>query len=875
MGIQIYTYANPYNMEDEDYWPLIKNAPHFCVSQTLANGFMDCYEYLRYNCNITTVRNLINSLYSKWDSNEIRVAQMIAVDNAISHLEINGAHPDSIRKSLLNNTKSIANCIRIFVELNLNPYDFSTKNINIDQQYLVKIYKIIFDSKPFAFKFDSNLTNDKIDKAVTKTLKELEKNDSQGKSKFNAGAIDFNTIVFNGIHQFSPDILTTIFEMSKFKNVVLLFNYQQQYNEVYKTWMRIYENFKRPIKFSSVDELVPNVLLSKDGNYLADYIGKIINCEDFDMDNCLKNIKLIEFDNLTEFANYCANVYQKADRYRIKMNSQNSPLKFMDEQFYSASTKVNDILRAYFPEQFGERHFLDYPLGHFFVAAINLWNSEEAKIKVLNYSDIKECLNSGILIESRSGLLINTFNRVLPYIDDLDDLDKIISKLNKLGRTLTTPTKVKVYIGYLNVDRDDLVQLINALTDLKEIIIFFFKDFTNGIDNFKKFYEKIRKFITSRLDSNKDFDKDMMEVVKQLLNKLEETDLPSTGSFITLRQTMNYYLSQNDQVNYGAKWIVRGFEQIDGDVLIKHGGPHDNIHKNGITYHFACLSDANILASKDERLPWPLDIDFFESIVIPTDLKHQIFLTSKSEYHNFNRYALLYGLQFNRQNVQLSYIKSENNKENDLFYALSLLNLKPKKYNGHDFSGYKPMVQYKNESVDLNLYFNNLREIEKIKYKICPYKFKMENVVQKNAIHRDRFLIHMFMRVFVENKIKKEMQGLEYNSERIKTKISECIDELNYELNIINPLEKAELCSAIRNSIVNCAVKNNRFLTLSSKDINSNTYKEELLYMKYDNDKKIDFEQFIKDLESENIKVNSDSYCKYCSTKDICLAKMK
>ena len=40
----------------------------------------------------------------------------------------------------------------------------------------------------------------------------------------------------------------------------------------------------------------------------------------------------------------------------------------MDEQFYSASSKVNDILRAYFPEQFEERHFLDYPIGHFFIA---------------------------------------------------------------------------------------------------------------------------------------------------------------------------------------------------------------------------------------------------------------------------------------------------------------------------------------------------------------------------------------------------------------------------------------------------------------------------------------------------------------------------
>lgn len=37
----------------------------------------------------------------------------------------------------------------------------------------------------------------------------------------------------------------------------------------------------------------------------------------------------------------------------------------MREQFYSANNSVNDILKVYFPEQFGERHFLAYPIGHF------------------------------------------------------------------------------------------------------------------------------------------------------------------------------------------------------------------------------------------------------------------------------------------------------------------------------------------------------------------------------------------------------------------------------------------------------------------------------------------------------------------------------
>lgn len=63
----------------------------------------------------------------------------------------------------------------------------------------------------------------------------------------------------------------------------------------------------------------------------------------------------------------------------------------MEEQLYSASGKVNDILRAYFPEQFGERHFLDYPIGHFFVSTTNMWDYETKSVRIENFSDIKEC----------------------------------------------------------------------------------------------------------------------------------------------------------------------------------------------------------------------------------------------------------------------------------------------------------------------------------------------------------------------------------------------------------------------------------------------------------------------------------------------------
>lgn len=147
--------------------------------------------------------------------------------------------------------------------------------------------------------------------------------------------------------------------------------------------MNIYSIFDLPINNQSVNQFVPMPLLinSYQSNVLADYIGHLSNGEFIDKNKVLNNLEVIEFDNTTEFANYVAMLFDKAKKTNRQNSHINNPLAFMEEQLYSASGKVNDILRAYFPEQFGERHFLDYPIGHFFVSTTNMWDYETKSVK--------------------------------------------------------------------------------------------------------------------------------------------------------------------------------------------------------------------------------------------------------------------------------------------------------------------------------------------------------------------------------------------------------------------------------------------------------------------------------------------------------------
>ena len=101
------------------------------------------------------------------------------------------------------------------------------------------------------------------------------------------------------------------------------------------------------------------------------------------------HVKILEFDNMTEFASYVANIFEAAEKA-----DPSNPMSKMREQIYAADSSANDILKIYFPEQFGERQFLDYPLGHFFLAIANLWDATNNELIIKDINDIKECLQS-------------------------------------------------------------------------------------------------------------------------------------------------------------------------------------------------------------------------------------------------------------------------------------------------------------------------------------------------------------------------------------------------------------------------------------------------------------------------------------------------
>lgn len=858
MGLKIYTYSDPYEIRRESYWNEIKDCAHFCVSQTMVNGLEEIYPSLKEGGYLTTIRILIDTLYFDWEDENRRVKQIMEVDNAINTLNFDEDLNGNARRSLEYNTKSLVKCIRLFKELKLSANSFDVSRLNTDQKYLIDIYKHTCSREKTSFEFKRAFRADIMDEKILEALKNKHKNHSYDK-------LDRSTVVIHGIHQFTPAILCAIEDISRYKNVILLFNYQKQYETIYQTWINIYSLFESGIKYSDEPEFKPVSLLidSYPCNTLADNIGTLSNGELEVKTGILNKLEVIEFENITEFAGYCAQLFENARKANKRNGSHNPVLYDMTEQLYSASGKVNDILRAYFPEQFGERHFLDYPIGHFFVAVVEMWDSENEYVKIEDMSLIKDCFESGIIKERVPGELLNTFNTIEPYIEKETTLVGIISSLKKLRKYVNPSDKKLQRIGYLNVSKERLDGLRNALEELNKIVIGFFSDFSSGGDNFNRFYRRIHDFIVRRTQDMESLDKEMKEVVTKLLARMNKIDLPDTGTFTCLKQTMSFYLSQDDRLMHGANWIVRDFEQIDGDILRSSKQKADKT-----CYHFCCLSDRDICAAKDERLPWPLDINFFEYSYEPLEQNYQIFLKSKMEFKNFKRYALLYGLEFNRIGCKLSYVKTVDRKENELYHLIKMLGVKVRKYHSNAVDSYVPHLKYSQPTGAA--YRKENEYTDKIKYSMCPYRFALESVVQEKTMFRERFLVIFYMRVLLQNIILDNNAGHRLNKNDLRNIIIKEYQNLDDKFKISNEYEKSQIISEMYKYLADNLEKHGCFIKPFSTDM----LKEDFLIVKLDDFMKnimsIDLDKVMNN-DEERYKDNRGKHCKYCSSKDICL----
>lgn len=881
MSIVIYSYHNPYELKKSvELWNEISSCPYFCVSQTLVNGLKAIYGGDFQIGRVTTVKNLTDSLYKSWVSTSCAVKQHADIDNLIvgagEEPGLNNNEIENIKKSFLFNRDEVFTSIRTMFELRMNPDHIVEKYLTPEQKFIVSVYKRIIASnkiKDFSLKelFDEN----EIDDAIASAMKTAKENAAVEES---LSVENMDRIVIHGVHQFSPLMLRAIEEIGRYKKVILLFNYQDQYKTVYQTWIDIYSAFDCKMIDFKGDEYHPTDSSKKyyEGNLLAQNMGMLLNGRKSDI-TVKKPYRLIEFDNMTEFAGYVAKVFEDAEKA-----NPDHPMSSMREQIYAADSSANDILKIYFPEQFGERQFLNYPLGHFFVAVANMWDPETNGIVISDINDIRECLSAGILSEREPGSLISTFGKMESLFEGALSTDEMLARIKKVkkNRKFISDEKRLGYVGhisYYSIDIDEIKELENALNDLEELASFFYEDFEKRPNNFKEFYKKLKKYLQEEIIEERELSEDFTDIINRVLARLDEVDgIDASASFECLKSTMSLYLVQETKPGKSANWIVRDFEQIDGDVL------RTSKEKGKSVLHFACLTDEDIDSVKKREFTWPLTSDFFEVAQNPVDWKYQVYVKAKKEYKNFKRYALIYGLEFNRGDYILSYVKRDGDFEREPYYLLKILGIKKER-------NIDRRLNIKHEDVS-NIKFTKIgsgqySQYDYYRYRICKKRFLLESLVEGNTIYKDDFLLSKYLEVWVENEVKESMQGLPSSELILIEKLNETYDELKkyfpYTLNV----NRIDIINNVRNRISGAK----SFPVLSDDDRKFMMIRELFIYKQLKNPKKFNMDvlkdKFIdlspdkiaEELSNEKLEVmryksETDIWCKYCTNREICVA---
>lgn len=880
MSTVIYTYRDPYKLRDNKaLWDEITSCPYFCVAQTMVNGLRAVYGGTFQVGRVTTVKNLTDSLYKEWVGTACAVKQHADIDNIILNIDLveglSLEQLDNIKKSFLFNREEVFNSIRTMFELRMNPQNIVDNYLTPEQRFIVDVYKKIIASNKIAdFKIGQDFTADDVDDSIKAAMKTAKENSS---STSEIDVKNMDQIVIHGVHQFSPLMLRTIEEISKYKKVILLMNYQEQYKNIYQTWIDIYSSFDCEIKNFDGIEFHPVDMSSAsyEGNVLAQNMGNLI-CGHKNAVAVEKPYEILEFDNMTEFVSYVAMVFEDA----VKKDPEH-PMFAMKEQIYAADSSANDILKIYFPEQFGERQFLNYPLGHFFIAVANMWDSETNGIVISDINDIRECLGAGILAEATTGSLVSIFGKMEALFEGCVTLDEMLSRIKKVkkNKKFTSDKKRQEYlshVSYYAVSASEIKELEDALYELEELSSFFYEDFEKRPNNFKKFYKKLRQYLQEEIVEERELSEEFTDIITRVLDRLNQVqNIDASASFECLKSTMSLYLVQEAKPEKSVNWIVRNFEQIDGDVL------RTCREKDTSVLHFACLTDEDITSVKQREFTWPLNSDFFEVAQNPVDWKYQVYVKAKKEYKNFKRYALIYGLEFNRGKYKLSFVKRDGDLEREPYYLLKLLGIKKEKNIDQRINHKQKLtgdIQIDNKASGLYDQYDYYR------FRICKKRFLLETLTEGNTVYKDNFLLAKYLEVWLENEVRESMQGLPCSEIILLDKLNEIYDELKKYFPFAVNVNRIDIINNVRNRLNT----GKSFPVLSGEDRKFMVIRELFIYKQLKNSRKFN-QNVLKDkftdvtqakidddlseerLENEKFLGNTNIWCKYCTNRELCV----
>lgn len=418
MNREIYTYIDLTKLNKSKNFQELLKYPQITVSTDLRkcmNGRpeIDKVKGLASDISdfkVTEFQQLAKEIEEGWNSDLNKFHEMIILSEFMRR-KLENTVNESDKKWLtgcMRNLNSMLSAIILLEQADVTPEKFIS-GTDRNQILFKEAWNYLIEKDPVLIGFRSRMN-------------ELTKRENWKlifKKIFNINSLDqISTLVFHGFYYFTPfqERVMKLLETAGF-NLVFLIPYDIRYPYVYEIWDQTYS-----VEYGYPPKTEWHIEMSDD----IDAYGEIFEGHNSSVTN---QLELKEYASIIEFVDDVKHIKEKG-------------FSIYASDFKSA----NELLKDYFPEAFGDRKILAYPIGQFISTLNRMWDEETQTISI-DKDELIECFSSGWLsVNGISGRqYMQDLMYILPFFDgchSIEDWEKHISLFKEIEKYVIKPFEV-------------------------------------------------------------------------------------------------------------------------------------------------------------------------------------------------------------------------------------------------------------------------------------------------------------------------------------------------------------------------------------------------------------------------------------------------
>lgn len=643
---QIYTYSDLTKLRVSRTFAQIKKYPIITVTTDLRKGLKGRMEVDQVNgifrsdesVHVTDFGSFMSVIDKDWGSDQSAFNQMVILSEYLRGRQEQAAGNEREKTWLIGCRRNLGRmhaAIKQLEEAQVKPEDLDLEG-DRNLELLADAWKVLRDRDPVIRKHHARMAS----------LGEKSAWEPVFSDAFRmADVSSVNTLVFMGFYYISSqqEHVMQLLEQAGFR-LLYLIPYDSRAPFVHEIWDRTY---------MPEHGYAPKAEWHMENSSAENPWGDIFEGKAVTLPN---KVQVREYATMMEFVNSVKHILEKG--YAI----------------YSSDFRTaNQVLKEYFPEEYGERKILSYPIGQFIGNLNQMWDEERQTI-VLDEDRLIECFSSGWL--SKNGIAgrqyLQELMDILPYFAGCtraDEWEERIRILQQIRRDATDAFEIEkdpdpavarwqeaicsplANISTFSVDNDKLDIILALIQQLLQMAgeLFHGNEAVMIQDHVRNLDYILRQNEVSD---------EMYTEERELVAELFET-LAAPAEFTAkcypadIAQALNLYINGH---------------LSDGELLPKTVGLVHPMYfvdaaciKNNSKVHI-CLCDVNSMPGKNREYIWPLSETVMQKCLARTGnclIWNMMYVMEVSPL--CNRYFMYSALR--NQDVQLSWVSVMNEKQ--------------------------------------------------------------------------------------------------------------------------------------------------------------------------------------------------------------------